>query len=66
MPVSSQKLSGMQKSKIDQLKPIQNWQMLGSADIKTTTVTVPPQKVKKRHGRYKNTVKFLEMKKYTG
>ena len=56
----------MQKSKIDQLKPIQNWQMLGSADIKTTTVTVPPQKVKKRHGRYKNTVKFLEMKKYTG
>lgn len=66
MPVSSQKLSGMQKSKIDQLKPIQNWQMLASADIKTT-VTVPPQKVKKRHGRYKNThIKFLEMKKYTG
>lgn len=43
MPVSSQKLPGMQKSKIDQLKPMRNWEMLESADIKTTTVTVPPQ-----------------------
>ena len=66
MPVSIHNLSGMQKSKIDQLKPTQNSQMLESADIKTT-VTVPPQKVKNRHGRHEKTqIKFLEMKKYTG
>lgn len=44
MPVSSQKLRGMQKSKIDQLKPMRNWEMLESADIKTTTVNCTPTK----------------------